>query len=1064
MRIGIVFVLTAVVGCPSALAADYEVPVSGTLAKAIAAANANSDGDTYEILIAGRSSDSGTVRKSAAITGDSTAELSGSLTFNGSGVKSSLDNLSFTAGNGTAVTNGTLGFGEAQDLTVNNVGFSQRTGGYYGGAFANLGNTTITGSSFTGNRGKLGGAVYTTSKTLTVNTTVFSGNSASDNGGAVNNWGTLNISDSSFDNNRANGSYGGAVYTKGKTVINDTVFSANAAAEGGAVYAYDNKADLTIAKSSFIGNYTSVNRQGTSNYGGAIYGNGKINVSQTLFEGNHATEAGAVKIGRTSSESIFSDSEFKDNYAEIRDGGAIVHSGGKLTVGQTSFTGNQAKAGSGGAIFTESSLSITGNSRFSENTAALGGGAIQAIYGANVTVDGAFFDNNGTQSGNGGAVNASSVIPLSVSNASFVQNYTGNGHGGAIYASGTTFIDNASFSRNNADNGYGGALYASGDTVLKNVAFDDNSATYGGAVISFNNLLIGGNSSFTGNKAEAGGAVFAQGKLTFDTAEGNILFSGNTASNTDEGGADVYLNSDDAVVVIEGDINTLSMDGGFSGLGTIRKTGGNALIFDQDADNTLFRGDFIQTAGSTTVRADNFFGGKNTVAEGSVLHFTGNAAVNNLHLQTGGRLDLRRPGPFAANTVTVTDLFSDGSAVVVLQTDGTTADLLKITGSADGMITLDINAVGSSPTQKKIEVVNAEEADGDAEFKLAGGKTDIGAHEYGLTHGTDANWYLETKGELTKTAKSVETMPALHLSIVNAGMNELRKRLGDLRSGNPNTPAGVWVRGYGKHLRVHERTGARLNMLGMEGGIDAMTEMFGGRTYFGAMGGYLSANDIRVFQSGAPDAKGHTKTPVAGLYATWMPHNSPWFVDLTARHFWVHTDLNNLSGGNGINGYDIKRNFWAFTAETGRLFDFDAPQAFNAGRSLITVEPKLEFRYVHGQSKNFKTDNGETGLIDTTRSFVSRFNVQTSYLPDGSASNWKLFLELGLYNEWIGRTKVKFADTRLTTSDLNGLGFEASLGFNAAVTEDAYCYGAVTLEAGEAYTSYQLNAGLRVTF
>ena len=107
------------------------------------------------------------------------------------------------------------------------------------------------------------------------------------------------------------------------------------------------------------------------------------------------------------------------------------------------------------------------------------------------------------------------------------------------------------------------------------------------------------------------------------------------------------------------------------------------------------------------------------------------------------------------------------------------------------MITIDVRAAGSNPTKKEIEVVNAEEASGNAEFKLAGGKVDIGAHEYGLTHGEDANWYLETEGELTKTAKSVETMPALHLSIVNAGMNELRKRLGDLRSGNPDAPAGV---------------------------------------------------------------------------------------------------------------------------------------------------------------------------------------------------------------------------------------------------------------------------------
>ena len=852
MRTGVVFVLTAVLGCPPAWAADYEVPVSGTLAKAIAAANANTDGDTYEIEIAGSSADSGTVRKSASITGDSTARLSGSLTFTGTGVKSALDNLSFTAGSGTAITNGTLGFGEAQDLTVNNVSFSQRTGGYYGGAFANLGNTEINGSSFTGNRGNLGGAVYTTSKTLTVNNTSFSDNSASDNGGAVNNWGTLSISGSSFERNRSGGSYGGAVYTKGKTTITDTVFSANTAAEGGAVYAYDGKADLTVADSRFIGNYTSVNQQGTSNYGGAIYGNGKINVSQTLFEGNHATEAG--------------------------------------------------------------------------------------------------------------------------------------------------------------------------------------------------------------------GALFAEGKLTLDTSEGNILFSGNTATNINEGGADVYLNNKETAVVIEGDANTLSMDGGFAGVGSIDKNGANTLIFDQNADNRLFVGDFTQTAGTTLVYADNFFGGKNTVAEGSVLHFAGNAAVNNLRLQTGGRLDLRRPGPFAANTVTITDLISDGSAVVVLQTDGTDADLLKITGSADGMITIDVRAAGSNPTKKEIEVVNAEEASGNAEFKLAGGKVDIGAHEYGLTHGEDANWYLKTEGELTKTAKSVETMPALHLSIVNAGMNELRKRLGDLRSGNPDAPAGVWVRGYGKRLRVHERTGARLNMLGMEGGIDAAAELFGGQTYLGVMGGYLSANDIRVFQSGAPDAKGHTKTPVAGLYATWLPHNSPWFVDLTARHFWVHTDLDNLSGGNRTNGYDIKRGFWAFTAETGRLFDFDAPRVLNAGSSLITFEPKIELRYVHGKAKDFTTDNGEIGSIDSTSSLVSRFNLQTSYLPEGRASNWKLFLELGLYNEWIGRTKVKFADTRLTTSDLSGLGVEASLGFNAAVAENAYCYGAVTLEAGEAYTSYQLNAGLRVSF
>lgn len=179
--------------------------------------------------------------------------------------------------------------------------------------------------------------------------------------------------------------------------------------------------------------------------------------------------------------------------------------------------------------------------------------------------------------------------------------------------------------------------------------------------------------------------------------------------------------------------------------------------------------------------------------------------MDNLQLKNGGRLDLRGYGSFSANTLTVADFVSDGSAVVALQTDGTTSDLLKIKGSATGTVILDVQAVGSSPTQKELEVVNVEDAVSDAEFRLAGDKVDIGAYEYGLVQGTDANWYLQTEGNLVPTAKSIEGLPSLHLSIVNAGLNELRKRLGDLRSDNPDVPVGLWVRGYGKQLRIHEK-------------------------------------------------------------------------------------------------------------------------------------------------------------------------------------------------------------------------------------------------------------------
>ena len=734
MRVDIVLISTFVLVPSLVFAADYNVPEGGTLAKAIAEANANKDGDMYEIEISGTSADSGNVKNSAAIVGNPSAVLSGSLAFNGTGVRSEISNLVFTSGTVGAVANGTLGLGEAQDLTITSVAFEQRTGNGYGGGVVNLGNMIIQGnSSFSENRADVGGAIYN-SKVLDISDTSFLNNMASGSGGAINSSGTMSIVNSTFDGNRSVSSYGGAINSSGTARISGSVFKNNRASEGGAVYMSGNNASLTVADTQFIGNYTTINSQGVSDYGGAINSAGKLNIVNALFSDNYATEAGAVKLRRGSTEGIIAASEFKNNYAVVRDGGAIVHSDGILRIDGTKFTGNESQKGSGGAIFTDAALTVSGGSLFVGNRAADNGGAISVASGADITVSDASFTENVAENGNGGAVAASSSVPLTV-----------NG---------------ASFSGNRADKGYGGALYASGlNTVLKNVKFDGNTALYGGGIMNFGNMTIGGGSSFTNNKASAGGAVFTLGTLNLDTTEGDILFSGNKAEDASEGGADIYLNTGGGTVVnIQGDANVLAMDGGFSGSGVINKTGGNTLVY-----------------------ADNFFGGKNTVANGSVLHFARSVRFGNLNLEKNGRLDLRSLGAFSPNTLTVENLISDGTAVVGLQTDGTVSDLLRVTGSATGNITLDIDAVGTNPTRQKIEVVNVEEAVSDAEFELSGNKLDIGAYEYDLIREADTNWYLETAGDLTKTAKSVEGVPSLHLSIVNAGMNELRKRLRMLR-------------------------------------------------------------------------------------------------------------------------------------------------------------------------------------------------------------------------------------------------------------------------------------------
>ena len=118
-------------------------------------------------------------------------------------------------------------------------------------------------------------------------------------------------------------------------------------------------------------------------------------------------------------------------------------------------------------------------------------------------------------------------------------------------------------------------------------------------------------------------------------------------------------------------------------------------------------------------------------------------------------------------------------------------------------------------------------------------------------------------------------------------------------------------------------------------------------------------------------------------WLVWIQNDTDWFVDLTARHFWVHTDLDNIFSNDGINAYDIKRNFWAFSAETGRPFEWNAPDFINVGSSVISVEPKFELRYVRGGAKNFRTDNGETGRVNKAQNQRGNFLSSWGFIMNG---------------------------------------------------------------------------------
>ena len=185
---------------------------------------------------------------------------------------------------------------------------SNRAG--WGGAIANYGTSTITGSTFGGDNSKAniatyeGGAIYNgytdtegnyIPAVLTLNSCTFKYNIADDSlydesysyayGGAISNDGTLNANKCIFDHNRviANSeAFGGAIQNHNTCTITDSIFTNNSAsaisreneqdsakALGGAVYS---KGNMKLTGSTLSGN--SVSGEGSNNAdvsGGALF-------------------------------------------------------------------------------------------------------------------------------------------------------------------------------------------------------------------------------------------------------------------------------------------------------------------------------------------------------------------------------------------------------------------------------------------------------------------------------------------------------------------------------------------------------------------------------------------------------------------------------------------------------------------------------------------------------------------------------------------------------------------------------------------------------------------------
>lgn len=499
-----------------------------------------------------------TISGNAAAADDSPDAYAGGAVRWGAGnleIGSSGDNAGRVAfKNNSAKCGGAVYAGENTELTIRNTDFEYNkaiaeNNEANGGAIASLGNIHIYNSNFTNNSSDAneesayaanlkGGAVYLKSaiynatKTVLIENSAFSGNTAfkpkDNDDGIIDCFG-----------------YGGAVYVESKssqTIIKNSTFTNNkTTGAGGAIYT---EGQLVLENTDFIGN-GEIPQKYMAGSGGAISADGSIKIRGGKFEDNSAGSGGAIDW------SDFSGSEGNLRILDIEGtkfvnnrsnsvGGAII-SHGNVKIVNAEFTGNESNT-SGGAMFSNTSR-LTENdpegyahSFYIENS----------VFRENKSIKGEY-----ASGGNGGAISYQSEYETQmngiIKDTVFIDNIAAFG-GGAIYAGGDGKLkfeisEGKNFISSGNTASQGGFLYMLSRPIHPNGLPDEwpegweNNRTGSPEVI----FEIGQNATYTiGSAADRGKDDIAGTGILRKTGKGVLILNANnerlyTQTIVDEG-------------------------------------------------------------------------------------------------------------------------------------------------------------------------------------------------------------------------------------------------------------------------------------------------------------------------------------------------------------------------------------------------------------------------------------------------------------------------------------------------------------------------------------------------
>lgn len=641
---------------------------------------------------------------------------------------------------------------------------------------------------------------------------------------------------------------------------------------------------------------------------------------------------------------------------------------------------------------------------------------------------------------------------------------------------------------------YSGGMFvadsmASAATITTPQNFDNNS-TYSNSNYAYNSVTYANAQVFTDDlDIEVSGAgesalsimamyndstaLITKGNVRLKAAAGAYALLAGEAGSGDK--RDIIVNLDgDKTVQITGDV-------------ALHGYRSNSILLNLASADSYWAGKFVNVDNSSDSFTFDLRLSNQAVWYAEQDSFE-NSGYNNLRLTSdGGIIDLyhSQPGTVRADTaprafeIKANDKTSIKNTTFVIGADleGKTNDTVKLTGTNSNSASNITNHIQltmprevsskylETPLQFGKNVVTLDGSNFTTSNTLFEGKTisaaavaaDAGLtliRDFSMTPdlAADGNdkWKIDTitftgtagKGAAMNLAESGAGTAAAAL---NAGSNDLLRRLGDLRGNVDET--GAWARVYGGENEISSGVETDLKYRTIQGGYDWTNDLKNGKLVTGLAVSYLKGESS--FEGGSGD----TRSTMFGLYSSYVGDKGH-YADFIAKYGRISHDATAVMLDNAYTG-DFDSNAFTLSAEYGYR------QQLNNG---YFIEPQAELTYGNLEGSDYTISSGAKVHNDAYRSLIGRvgFNIGRQNKDNN------FYLKCSLAHEFQGDMNMTagYKDVSMTSNiDMQDTWLEYGFGFNSKLDKNVNLYGEVERSTGsEIKTKWRGNIGLRCTF